>query len=152
NLGSLSQEGLSVSKSADLPARRSPDVAFVFNGTEVLVDQNQLVDLSLMWTAIGSPPTKKPSRWGRYPSTVEFVRSLADSLNVGIDHVWKTEAEQGAERTFGHRQIAMAYGEFLSPAFCSRVNEAFLEWARGEDDPDLLFQEAVEDYRRQGKD
>jgi hypothetical protein len=146
------QEGLSVSQSADLPARRSRGVTFLFNGTEVLTGENRLVDLTQMWTGIGAPPDKEPSEWARDPSTVDYIRGLAVSLDVGIDQVWEPLAGQGAERTLGHWQIAMAYSESLSPEVSACINEAFLKWALEEDDPDLLLQEAIDDYRRQGKD
>jgi hypothetical protein len=141
-----------MSKSKDLARRHSAGIAFTYNGQEVTFDEHRFIDVTQMWRAVGSPPNKKPSEWARHSGTREFVQSLADSLRVGIAHLWKSRTGNGVGTTKVHWQIALAYAKYLSPEFHRFVNEAFREWTEERANPDLKVERAVEGYRRKGWD
>ena len=89
------------------------DTALVFNGHEVRTIGERL-NLTDMWRAAGSDPSKAPAKWQDLPSTIEFVTHVAEILNVGKSD---NEGNQGLikivrggnnPRTEAHWQIGLA--------------------------------------------
>lgn len=140
-----------------LPAKQSTanpgerSVAFTHKGTDVLLNDLGLVNMTLMWRSEGSPSGKEPAEWRRRDDAATFIRDLASSLNMGQAHVLKTSRGKGGA-TWAHWQIAMAYAKHLSTEFHRRVNEAFREWSEEQADPALKVERAVTAYQRRGKD
>ena len=95
--------------------------ALVYKG-EVIHERHEMLSLTDMWKAAGSPADKRPAEWKRYEGA-SFIAFLAEALNVGMAHIWK--AERGAKgATFGHWQAALAYAKYLDHDFhmwCNRV-------------------------------
>jgi hypothetical protein len=55
---------------------------------------------------------------------------LAESLNVGISHLWNSEPGRHNGATWAHWQIGLAYAKYLSPEFhawCNEVVRAHME-------------------------
>lgn len=98
-------------------------VKLTFQGTDIRVDQ-EMVSLTDMWKAGGSPPNKRPTEWVRYAGA-EFVEFIGENLKVGNAHVEAIRVVRGgnAAATWAHWQIAMAYAKYLSPAFHAWCNE-----------------------------
>lgn len=88
--------------------------ALIFNG-QVIHDRNEMLSLTDMWRAAGSPPDKRPAEWKRHEGA-PFVEAVAQTLNMGMTHIWRAERGAGGA-TFSHWQIALAYAKYLSPEF-----------------------------------
>lgn len=133
---------------SDLPA--VADVAFVYEGVRVTINERRLVNMTEMWEAAGRPANRDPRQWRRKEGA-EFVRDLATSLNVPVGHIFVTHRGRGGA-TWAHWQAALAYAAYLSPRFHRFVNEVFREWTEEASDPDLKVERAIEAYRRRGRD
>ncbi len=125
-------------------------VAFNYNGHDVLYDDQRLINLTQMWKASGSPENRSPYEWKRYAGTV-FIDELAKSLNTGKSRVIRSGRGRGAE-TFAHWQIALAYAEYLSPAFHRFVHEVFREKIEQDQRPVIRPNRKITTYKRRGKD
>lgn len=134
--------------SETLPAK----VAFTYNDVDVAYDANRMLNLTQMWEAQGSPVNRDPSQWRKTKEADGFIRSLAESQNVAITHVFRSMRGRGNKGVWGHYQIALAYAKYLSHEFHRHVNEAFREWSEEKADPGLKIERGVAAYLRQGKE
>jgi hypothetical protein len=82
-----------------------------------------------------------PAQWSRKPTEKtsgpkagsivsggpghEFIAVVAATLNVCFSHIYKSTRGIGGG-TFAHKQIALAYAKYLSPALHMEVNSVFL--------------------------
>lgn len=130
----------------------SKSVAFSYDGTDILFDENRLVSLTDMWRAAGSPEEKKPNDWASTPQGKGFIANLRASLNAGKSGIWKSTRGKHSGGTWAHWQIGLAYAKYLSHKFHRLVNEAFKEWAEEKADPDLKAERAIAGYERKGYD
>lgn len=86
-----------------------------YNGT-VIHERDEMVSLTDMWRASGSPSKKKPSDWLSQLATKEFithVQATFDAGQTGIDG--QKGGRGGSGNTFAHWQIAMAYAKRRPP-------------------------------------
>ncbi len=106
--------------------------SLVYNGIEVRRD-NEFLNLTDMWKASGSDPSKKPAFWLR-DSGKDFVDFIAEAKGLSAAQLLRKQPGNpqlgigGA--TWAHWQIAFAYAKYLSPAFhawCNEVVRAHLE-------------------------
>lgn len=83
-----------------------------------------------------------PAQWSRKPAEKasgskagslvsggpgrEFIDVVAATLNVSASHIYKSTRGIGGG-TFAHKQIALAYAKYLSPALHMEVNDIFLK-------------------------
>jgi len=74
---------------------------------------DQAVNLTEMWKAVGSPPNKRPVDWLRTAAAIDFVKAVEEKLQVGKNHFIKTKRGQGVAGTWGHWQVALAYAKYL---------------------------------------
>jgi hypothetical protein len=101
----------------------------VYCGTR-LREQGERICLTDCWRAAGSDPNKRPAEWLRQEGPQEFIRYIADSLNMGIDHIAIADRGGTSPATWAHWQIGMAYAKYLSPEFhawCNEVVRAHME-------------------------
>ena len=77
--------------------------------------------LTDMWKAGGSPENKDPPQWRR----LDFVEGFTQAVrmaNMGVAHVWQSQpGNQGG--TWAHWQIGFAYAKYLSHEFHMWCNE-----------------------------
>jgi hypothetical protein len=99
------------------------EAALVFSGTNIR-NRDDLLCLTDMWRAAGGDESKRPAEWLRQEGPQEFVRFIADNLNMGIDHI--IIGERGKDGgTWAHWQIGVAYAKYLSPELHAYVNQVF---------------------------
>lgn len=84
-----------------------------YNGT-LIRDQGEMLNLTDMWKAAGTPVSRRPSHWLQFPETIEFVAEV--SKKVRREYILSvTRGRHGS--TFAHWQIGLAYAQYLSPEF-----------------------------------
>ena len=79
----------------------------------------EMLSLTDMWKAAGSPDGRAPSDWLALVTTREFVAAVEAGFNAGISGIETQRGGSGAGRggTWGHWQIGLAYAKYLSPEF-----------------------------------
>jgi hypothetical protein len=88
--------------------------ALVFNG-QVIHDRNEMLSLTDMWKAAGSPGNREPFNWARKEGAA-FVEAVTVSLNLPEGQVLtKRQGRNGG--TWGHWQIALGYAKYLDHGF-----------------------------------
>lgn len=113
----------------------SKALTITFNDTtrDIRATDDGLVNLTDLWKAAGSPANKRPIDWTR-PATrsrcagpgVEFANYAADM--VADRHVLVSKSGRGGG-TFATRELAIAYAQWISPAFQMVVCKVFLaQW------------------------
>jgi hypothetical protein len=144
----MSQDG-----GTGLPAvRHAFGVVFAYGGVEVAHDGEGRICLNHMWQAAGTPKSKEPWRWAETEQAKRFIENLAQSSNLAKNEVWKSKRGKHLGGTWADWRIAVAYAEYLSPAFHLYVVEVFHRWHQEEFNPDLKVRRAVERYRKRGWD
>lgn len=96
-----------------------------WNGIDIS-GRDDMLCLTDMWRAEGSPEDKRPAEWLRSAAAKGFVEFIADSVGVGISHIIKTVKGKRAA-TWAHWQVAMAYAKYLSHPFHAHVNATYLK-------------------------
>ncbi len=100
----------------------------VYQGTEIH-ERGEMLSLTDMWRASGSPKNKDPRQWVRKEGA-EFIKEFRDRfLNVPEGHILEARVGRNGG-TFAHWQIALAYAKYLSPQFhiwCNEVVRAHME-------------------------
>ena len=86
-----------------------------YNGHDIPVDDRPFVNLTEMWRAADSPGNKDPGQWRRLPESDGFIGHIAAALNVGKSQVIRADRGRGGG-TWAHRQVALAYAQYLSHA------------------------------------
>lgn len=103
--------------------------ALVYAGSPI-GERDELLCLTDMWKAAGSPENKRPVDWLRSADAQGFISFLAESLNVGISHLAISEKGGRSPSTWAHWQVGMAYAKSLLPEFhawCNEVVRAHME-------------------------
>ena len=83
-------------------------------------------------------PRDSPAEWHRQANAGEFIKHIAETLNVDDDHVYQAvPGRYGGTRAYW--QVAIAYAKDLSHEFHEAVNEAAVRWytERNGSAPDL---------------
>jgi hypothetical protein len=102
----------------------------VYNGTAIR-EREEMMSLTDMWRAAGSPDEKRPAQWARYQGA-EFIAFLADALNMRSEHISITRRGRGGG-TYAHWQVALAYAKYLSSEFhvwCNTVVREHMEGSK----------------------
>lgn len=100
----------------------------VYNGVEISA-RAEMVSLTDMWRAAGSPSNQDPPQWARTPVAEAFIEAVSTAHNMGKSHVLVTRRGKGGG-TMGHWQIGLAYAKYLSPEFhmwCNEVVRAHMQ-------------------------
>ena len=96
----------------------------VYNGTAIR-DKGEMLSLTDMWRAAGSPEGQRPANWARKEGRA-FIQFVADTHNVPVGHIIKGQRGKGGD-TFGHWQIGIAFAKYLSHDFHMWGNRAIRE-------------------------
>lgn len=100
----------------------------------VVSERDEMLSLTDMWKAAGSPANKDPAQWLRQAGTVEFVECVA-AFDMGKSHIKKVRGSAAGKRggggTFANWQIALAYAKYLDPVFHMKCNEIVRERMEG---------------------
>jgi hypothetical protein len=98
-------------------------------GSTLIRSRDEMVSLTDMWRAAGSPEGKRPAQWARYQGA-EFISFLADALNMRSEHISTTHRGRGGG-TYAHWQVALAYAKYLSHEFHAWCNTAVRDRMEG---------------------
>lgn len=135
--------------SDDVRRTSSFDAAPLSYEGKVIRRRDEMLNLTDMWRAAGGPAMRRPSFWLRQEQTERFrsfQRSLASlEFNVRHDHIKSSVPDpfvavdrgQGGS-TWAHWQLALAYAQYLSPAFhswCNTVVRDAMQNRRGPPNP-----------------
>jgi hypothetical protein len=88
-------------------------VSLVYQGQEIN-ERDEMLSLTDMWRAAGSPDDLKPAEWRRYPRTEKRINHLA--TDMGLSHTDIVRAIRGGDEqgTWAHWALAIEYAEDLS--------------------------------------
>lgn len=99
-----------------------------FNGVPIR-DKNEMLSLTDMWKASGSPENREPFNWARFEGKA-FVEAVALSHNLSDAQVMTVKRGKGGG-TLAHWQIGLAYAKYLSPEFHMWCNTVVRERMEG---------------------
>lgn len=91
-------------------------------------DNGEMLNLTDMWKACGSDPSKRPVDWQRKEGAA-FIEFIGENIKVPTEHLFQTEKGRNGS-TSAHWQIGMAYAKYLSHEFhakCNVIVRAFME-------------------------
>jgi hypothetical protein len=100
-----------------------------------------LVNFNDIHALAGSLPSQSPAQWARLPESSKLIDHLAENLNVGKSHIYKTKRGRRDGGTWGHKLLAVEYSGYLSPDLKLKVNDTFLRAQSG----DLSLAEEIVD-------
>lgn len=126
-----------------------------YGDVQVRQDARGFISLNDMWVAAGCPEGKHdPRRW-KDKAGLEFIKFIAEKLNVPSGDIYKTTRGKFGG-TWAHWQIALAYAKYLSPEFHAWANQAIKDRIEEDRSPELGItrsrDRAIENWRKQGKD
>ncbi|MDR1182438.1 MAG: KilA-N domain-containing protein [Bacteroidales bacterium] len=113
--------------------------------------EGDMVSLTDLWKAAGSPSNKRPIDWQEKESTREFIDTLEDMFKSAKIALLKTKRGKTGGGTYGVKQIALAYAKWLDPKLHVLVNEVFFQRVAEEKNPDLIAERYIHTYKRKGK-
>ncbi len=128
-----------------------------YNGTKFLMDvaEGNLMSLNEIYVAAGSPSNQDPRQWERLSTTPHLIDKVAENLNVGKSHIWKTKRGRHGGGTWAHWSIATEYASYLSPELRVLILDVFRERIQEEINPELGLnrsrERAIASWKRQGK-
>lgn len=120
-----------------------------FNNAKVKSDTADRLSLTDIWKAAGRPKDNRPIDWLNLPTANGFVAAVAKCEKVEKSHLLETSRGRTGG-TFGHRQIALEYAQYLNPDLAVAVNQLFFDRVAEEKNPDLIIDRAVRTYERRG--
>lgn len=109
----------------------------IIGGTPIRTHEAGLVSLTDIHAAAEAAGMtagkRKPGDWAR-EAGADFIDFIAENLHTRKSGIYKTSkarADRGGG-TYAHKQIALAYAKYLSPALHAQVNDTFLRAATGD--------------------
>lgn len=108
-----------------------------------------MISLTDLWREAGSDPQKTPAKWQESEPVQRFIRSASRILNIGNSDIIKSKRGKGGG-TYGHKQIAIEYAQYLDEHLAILVNEVFFQRVEEEKNPDLIVDRAIKTYKRKG--
>jgi len=124
-------------------------IPFSFGGVVIRQDNQGRICLTDLWKAAGKNRSQRPAAWLALPTTVGFLAATERFLKVDKSDLLVSAAGRGGS-TFGHRQLALEYAQYLSADLSVVVNQVFIERQVEEQNPDKLLDRAEAAYRRRG--
>lgn len=112
--------------------------------------EGEMLSLTDLWKAVGSPKGKDPAQWIRQDNTQQLIETVTQFLNMGSNLIIKSKRGKSGG-SFAHKNIALAYAKYLDPALHVLVNEVFFQRIEEEKNPDLIVDRAIQTYKRKGK-
>lgn len=110
----------------------------------------EMYSLNDLWVIAGSPKNKNPYEWQRLPTSEEFISSACKILNTEKSRIIKSKRGKGGG-TYGVRQVALEYAQYLDADLAVLVNEVFFQRLEEENNPDLIGQRYLKAYQKRGK-
>lgn len=111
----------------------------------------EFYSLNDLWTIAGSPEAKRPNDWQNTQQGNDFIKSACKILNATKNGIIKTKRGKGGG-TYGIKQIALEYAQYLDADLAVIVNEVFFQRLEEEKNPDLIGQRYINAYKKKGKD
>lgn len=84
-------------------------------------DRQDMLCLTDMWKAAGSPKEKSPADWRALGHVAEFIEHIADVTGLAGDKLLRVKRGRNAE-TWAHWQPGLAYAKYLSHEFHAQAN------------------------------
>lgn len=107
----------------------------ILGGTPVRTNDTGLVSLTDIYAAAEregcADGKRKPGDWAR-EAGADFIDFIAENLNTRKSGIYLTKRGKHGGGTFAHKQIALAYAKYLSPALHAQVNDTFLRAKAGD--------------------
>lgn len=123
-----------------------------FNKEDLLNHINfdaDMISLTDLWKEAGSDPQRTPAKWQESEPVQRFIRSVGRILNIGNSDIIKSKRGKGGG-TYGHKQVAIEYAQYLDEHLAVLVNEVFFQRVEEENNPDLIVDRAISTYKRRG--
>lgn len=100
----------------------------VYKG-EIIRDKGEMLSLTDMWKAAGSPAGRAPADWRALGSTIEFAGHVSEILNAGKsgNDLFVVTRGGRASGTMAHWQMGLAYAKYLAPEFHMWCNQVVRE-------------------------
>ncbi|WP_313266547.1 KilA-N domain-containing protein [Sphingobacterium sp.] len=111
--------------------------------------ENGQFSLTDLWKLAGGDVQRTPAKWQESEPVQRFLQTACKFLNVGISDIIKSKRGKGGG-TWGHRQVALEYAQYLDPKYAVLVNEVFFERIEEEKNPDLIIDRAISTYQKKG--
>lgn len=109
--------------------------AIVYQGIAIN-RRDEMLSLTDMWKAAGSPERQRPADWKNDASNVAFLNHVAMISNTAPDGIWNGQRGNGGS-TFAHWQVGLAYAKYLSPEFHVWCNTVVRERMEGRPVPTM---------------
>ena len=116
-------------------ASQNQTTTLIIGGTPIRTNDASLVSLTDIYAAAEAAGLtegkRKPGDWAR-EAGADFIDFIAENLNTLKTGIYQTRRGKHNGGTFAHKQIALAYAKYLSPALHAQVNDTFLRAAAGD--------------------
>lgn len=107
----------------------------IIAGVEVIRDEAGRYNLNALHRASGGNPIHAPSQWLRLKSTKELIDEVDMQISTsGLLPVETIKGGVGVQGTFAHELLVVSYAGWISPAFQLKVNQAFLDMNKKDQD------------------
>ena len=110
----------------------------------------EMLSLTDLWRAAGSPSGKEPAQWLRQDATTQLIETVSEILNMCQTHIIKSRRGKSGG-SYAHKNIALDYAKYLDPALHVLVNEVFFQRLEEEKNPELIGKRYIEAYKKRGK-
>lgn len=111
--------------------------------------ENQMFSLTDIWKLAGSDPQRTPAKWQETETARAFISTAIKFLNIAKNDIIKSKRGKGGG-SWGHKQIALEYAQYLDPNYAILVNEVFFERVEEEKNPDKIVDRAIATYGKKG--
>ncbi|MDH6304604.1 hypothetical protein M2459_001339 [Parabacteroides sp. PF5-5] len=112
--------------------------------------EGEMLSLTDLWKAAGSVESKAPKHWLGNEQTKGFIHALSKFLKVTDSYLIKIKRGKSGG-SYGHKQIALEYAQYLDQDLGVLVNEVFFQRIEEENNPDLAIDRGIRGYKRQGR-
>lgn len=102
----------------------------VFKGN-VIADKGEMLSLTDMWKACGSPADKRPADWKDIAGHNEFIEHVAAVLNTAVGGIWRGTRGRHGGGTMAHWHIGLAYAQWVNHDIHMWCNTAVREKMEG---------------------
>lgn len=102
----------------------------VIAGVEITTDAEGRFNLNALHRASGSANKDRPSLWLENKQTKKLIEELSRNSRLGLEPVNSVKGGK-TPGTFAAEQLAVAYANWISPAFYLKVINTFLDYKKG---------------------
>lgn len=89
-----------------------------------------MLNLTDMWRAAGSDPSKRPVEWLRQSASKELAEHVKSMVGIAHHEIIQTDRGGSDPGTWAHWHLGLSYARYLSPEFevwCNEVVRAHME-------------------------